>query len=97
MMRMTPHTRRRFYASLNRTNLAACYHQRAIRRLARRGGVKRIAVPVYLDIQVIAKTFLKNAIRDAVIYMDYAGRKTLTSMDVVNAMKHQGRTLYGFA
>jgi histone H4 len=30
------------------------------------------------------------------IYCDHARRKTLTAMDVVYAMKRQGRTLYGF-
>ncbi|KAF6159633.1 hypothetical protein GIB67_034595 [Kingdonia uniflora] len=42
----------------------------AIRRLARRGGVKRIS--------------------------EHARRKTVTAMDVVYALKRQGRTLYGF-
>ncbi|KAL0721887.1 hypothetical protein Bca4012_036486 [Brassica carinata] len=45
----------------------------AIRRLARRGGVK-----------------------DAVTYTEHARRKTVTAMDVVYALKRQGRTLYGF-
>nr|XP_021500552.1 histone H4-like [Meriones unguiculatus] len=44
----------------------------AIRRLARRGGVKRIS------------------------YTEHAKRKTVTAMDVVYALKRQGRTLYGF-
>merc|ERR1712070_642490 len=46
----------------------------AIRRLCRRGGVKRISSFIY----------------------EHARRKTVTAMDVVYALKRQGRTLYGF-
>ncbi|KAI5432657.1 hypothetical protein KIW84_020093 [Lathyrus oleraceus] len=53
----------------------------AIRRLARRGGVKRIN---------------ERVIRDAVAYTEHARRKTVTAMDVVHALKRQGKTLYGF-
>ncbi|KAI3681370.1 hypothetical protein L6452_36164 [Arctium lappa] len=52
----------------------------AIRRLARRG---------------VLKIFLENVIRDAVTYTEHARRKTVTAMDVVYALKRQGRTLYG--
>merc|ERR1712135_202533 len=53
----------------------------AIRRLARRG---------------VLKVFLESVIRDAVTYTEHAKRKTVTAMDVVYALKRQGRTLYGF-
>ncbi|KAK9913358.1 hypothetical protein M0R45_037176 [Rubus argutus] len=39
---------------------------------------------------------LENVIRDAVTYTEHARRKTVTAMDVVYALKRQGRTLYGF-
>merc|ERR1712083_470186 len=39
--------------------------------------------------------FLENVIRDAVTYTEHAKRKTVTAMDVVYALKRQGRTLYG--
>ncbi|XP_039808104.1 histone H4-like [Panicum virgatum] len=42
------------------------------------------------------KIFLENVIRDAVTYTEHARRKTVTAMDVVYALKRQGRTLYGF-
>ena len=38
----------------------------------------------------------ENVIRDAVTYTEHARRKTVTAMDVVYALKRQGRTLYGF-
>jgi histone H4 len=44
----------------------------AIRRLARRGGVKRISGLIYVE------------------------TRGVTAMDVVYALKRQGRTLYGF-
>ncbi|KAI6716082.1 histone h4 [Diplocarpon mali] len=63
----------------------------AIRRLARRGGVKRISAMIYEETRGVLKTFLEGVIRDA-----HAKRKTVTSLDVVYALKRQGRTLYGF-
>ena len=40
--------------------------------------------------------FLENVIRDSVTYTEHARRKTVTAMDVVYALKRQGKTLYGF-
>jgi histone H3/H4 len=67
----------------------------AIRRLARRGGVKRISGLIYEEARVTLKLFLENIIKDAVTYTEYARRKTVTVMDVVYALKRNGRTLYG--
>uniref|UniRef100_A0A1I8P6C4 Histone H4 n=1 Tax=Stomoxys calcitrans TaxID=35570 RepID=A0A1I8P6C4_STOCA len=67
-----------------------------IRRLARRGGVKRISGLIYEETRGVLKVFLENVIRDAVTYTEHAKRKTVTAMDVVYALKRQGRTLYGF-
>ena len=68
----------------------------AIRRLARRGGVKRISGLIYEETRGVLKVFLENVIRDAVTYTEHARRKTVTAFDVVYALKRQGRTLYGF-
>jgi histone H4 len=68
----------------------------AIRRLARRGGVKRISGTLYEESRNVLKVFLQHVIHDALEYMDHARRKTVTGMDVVYALKRQGRTLYGF-
>ena len=68
----------------------------AIRRLARRGGVKRISGLIYDETRTVLKTFLDGVVRDAVTYTEHAKRKTVTAMDVVYALKRQGRTLYGF-
>ena len=68
----------------------------AIRRLARRGGVKRISGLIYEETRGVLKVFLEHVIRDAVTYTEHARRKTVTAMDVVYALKRQGKTLYGF-
>ena len=68
----------------------------AIRRLARRGGVKRISGLIYEETRGVLKVFLESVIRDAVTYTEHARRKTVTAMDVVYALKRQGKTLYGF-
>merc|ERR1711963_1159761 len=57
----------------------------AIRRLACRGGVKRISGLIYEETRGVLKVFL-----------EHVKRKTVTAMDVVYALKRQGRTLYGF-
>jgi histone H4 len=68
----------------------------AIRRLARRGGVKRISGMVYEEIRGVLKTFLKKIIEDAVTLAEHARRKTVTGFDVVYALKINNRTMYGF-
>nr|UXY87287.1 histone H4 [Cryptomonas sp.] len=68
----------------------------AIRRLARRGGVKRISGLIYAETRNVLKTFLESVVRDAVTYTEHARRKTVTAMDVIFALKRQGKTLYGF-
>ncbi|XP_033630250.1 histone H3, embryonic-like [Asterias rubens] len=66
----------------------------AIRRLARRGGVKRISGLIYEETRGVLKVFLENVIRDAVTYCEHSKRKTVTAMDVVYALKRQGRGLF---
>jgi len=68
----------------------------AIRRLARRGGVKRISHFIYEYTREILRFFLSGVVRDAITYTEHANRKTVTALDVVYALKRQGRTLYGF-
>merc|ERR1712087_843839 len=68
----------------------------AIRRLARKGGVKRTSGLIYEETRGVLKVFLENVVRDAVTYTEHAKRKTVTALDVVYALKRQGRTLYGF-
>merc|ERR1711990_970244 len=71
-------------------------HQARHQRLARRGGVKRISSLIYDETRVVLRHFLENVIQDSVTYTEHAKRKTVTALDVVYALKRQGRTLYGF-
>ena len=68
----------------------------SIRRLARRGGVKRISAFIYDDARTVLKEFVDSLVRDAIAYTEHSKRKTVTALDVVYALKRQGRTLYGF-
>jgi len=68
----------------------------AIRRLARRGGVKRISGLIYEETRAVLREFLQNVIHDTVAYTECGKRRTVTSLDVVYALKRSGRTLYGF-
>jgi histone H4 len=51
----------------------------AIRRLARRGGVKRISGLIYDETHGVLKIFLENVIQDAITYTEHARRKTVTT------------------
>ena len=68
----------------------------AIRRLARRGGVKRISSLIYEETRGVIKAFLANIIRDAIVYTTHANRKTVIAKDIIYALKRQGKTVYGF-
>lgn len=68
----------------------------SIRRLARRGGVKRISDHIYDEALAILLTFLECIIRDAVLYAKHGDRNIISALDVVHAVKRHGRTLYGF-
>lgn len=66
----------------------------AIRRLCRRGGVKRISGLVYEEVRSILKKQLEDVLGKAITYTEHAKRKTVTSMDVVYALKSEGKTIY---
>ncbi|KAB7500931.1 Histone H4 type VIII, partial [Armadillidium nasatum] len=54
-----------------------------IRRLVRRGGVKRISGLIYDETLGELKVFLENVIRDDVTCTEHAKRKTVTTMDII--------------
>ena len=68
----------------------------SIRRLSRRGGVKRISGLIYEEVRTVLKHFLDGAVRDSIAFTECGKRKTVTALDVVYALKRQGRTIYGF-
>ncbi len=66
----------------------------AIRRLARRGGVKRMSSLVYDEVRGSLRSFLNKVVFDAHLYALHAHRVTICPMDIVYALKRGGRTLY---
>ena len=48
----------------------------AIRRLARRGGVKRISGLLYEEVRGVLKSFVEGVVRDSTAYTEHAKRKT---------------------
>ena len=69
----------------------------AIRRLARRAGVKRISGLMYDEMRSVIKRFLEAVIRDAIVYTRHARRKTVTCQDIIHGLRRKsGKTLYGF-
>lgn len=68
----------------------------SIRRLARRGGVKRISAGVYDETRDFVDYFLNIVVKDCAVFAEHARRKTITALDVVYALKRSGRTIYGY-
>ncbi|PHH72730.1 hypothetical protein CDD80_4291 [Ophiocordyceps camponoti-rufipedis] len=67
-----------------------------IRRMARRGGVKRISAGIYDEAREALQTFLKTVLRNCVIYVEHRGAKTVTTLDVIHSLARMGKPIYGF-
>ncbi|CAL5230008.1 g13448 [Coccomyxa viridis] len=68
----------------------------AVRRLARKAGVKRMSGDVSTEARTALRSFLQGIIHDVVIITEHSRRQTATVMDVLLALKRRGRQLYGF-
>ena len=68
----------------------------SIKRLARRGGVKRIAGSVYGEVRDVIRSFVDGVVRDAVAFTEHSGQKTVRVADIIGALKRRGTTIYGF-
>jgi histone H4 len=69
----------------------------SIRRMARRGGVKRISSEIYEEVRRVLKAYVEDVVRSSTAYTEYARKKTVTASDVVNALRKRGHILYGYA
>jgi histone H4 len=69
----------------------------ALRRLARRGGVKRISATCYDSVRDALRTFLGVIVHDIAVLVEHRRRVTVCVPDVLLALKRNGRTLYGYA
>merc|ERR1712000_42713 len=62
---------------------ASSVSQGSIRRLARRGGVKRIAGPVYGEVRDVLRRVVDGVVRDATAYTEHAKHKTVSVQDII--------------
>ena len=67
-----------------------------IRRLARRGGIRRITELIYDETRIALKNYLTRLVEDSMMITQRANRKTVTAMDILYALKREGKTLYGY-
>ena len=68
----------------------------AVRRLARKGGIKRMSAGVYEETKNVLKVFVEKIVTDAIVYTEYAQRKTISTQDILQSLKRNGKTLYGY-
>ena len=68
----------------------------SIKRLARKGGVKRLGGGVYQETRFCLEQYLTRILKDLVMLVEHADRFTVTAMDVVFALKRNGQALYGY-
>ena len=52
---------------------------------------------VYEEVRKTLKAFVEGVVRDATAYTEHAKRKTVTALDVVNALRKRGKLIYGYA
>ncbi|KAG6494698.1 hypothetical protein ZIOFF_042459 [Zingiber officinale] len=72
--------------------VVCCHRQPCCQNPLKEGSVKCISELIYEEIHEV----LKNVIHDAMTCMEHSRRKIINAMDIVYALKRQGRTLYGF-
>lgn len=68
----------------------------ALRRLARRAGIKRISKKSFQETRRILSDHINSIVRDSVIYTQHEKKKTILSRATALALKKNGRPLYGF-
>lgn len=67
----------------------------AIRRMARRGGCKRISHRIPEEAREAAGSFLQKVLTESLTYTQHKKRSTVTAKDVVYALRRQGKPIYG--
>ena len=67
----------------------------AIRRLARRGGVKRIDSKIYKETRLFLYDYLRRVLEDAAIYTRGMRSLTVTAKVVADATGNHGKSVIG--
>lgn len=83
-------------AEIKRNDKNTTLSRGGIRRLARRGGVKRISDSIYSEVRDFVDYFLNNILKNAATLTEGSKRKTITALDIIYALKQNGRTIYGY-
>ena len=78
-----------------RTQLLNGISKGDIRRVARRGGVKRISRGIYPCARNALLDWLNGVVKDSLVFMEHAKRSTVRATDVVYALKRRGQNMYG--
>lgn len=94
-----PHRATARHRKNNKTGNIRVVSKPAQRRLARRGGVKRLDGTVYEEIRDVAKEFLVEVLKKSCIYLEDRTKnkgKTLNPSDVIRGLQNMGCTMYGY-
>ncbi|GAB7346820.1 hypothetical protein MBLNU459_g1916t1 [Dothideomycetes sp. NU459] len=66
----------------------------SIRRMARRGGVKRISADIYPQIRIALKERLTEILKQTTALVEHLKRKTITVPDIVYVLNRMGKPIY---
>lgn len=66
----------------------------SIRRLARRGGVKRISANIYDEIRGVIKSRLTEIMSQVAMVIEHRQQKTVTIRDVIFVLNRLGTPIY---
>ncbi|CAD7953875.1 unnamed protein product [Amoebophrya sp. A25] len=67
----------------------------ALRRLARRGGVRRVSYDTYPIFRETFNDLLSEIVFDVNVMLDHTGRQTVTARDVINVIARRGVKILG--
>ncbi|KAJ7758291.1 histone H4 replacement-like protein [Mycena metata] len=67
-----------------------------IKRLARRGGVKRISGLMCEESRSYLQQYVQGLVQASAIHTGHSYRTTITAADVTHALRRSGTILYGF-
>lgn len=71
------------------TKSETCFKKPVVRRLARKGGVKRLGEGTCNAMKTLADDYVNKLVQDIVSFTEFSSRKTITSADVLQAIKNQ--------
>ncbi|CAD7927846.1 unnamed protein product [Amoebophrya sp. A25] len=69
--------------------------RQALRRLARRGGVRRVSYETYPIFRETLSDLLSEIVFDVNVMLDHTGRQTATARDVINVIARRGVKILG--